>query len=193
MMQHLLGSFLRRKGGGGGIPVSGPAARTTRPEPPCSMPPVCGSRLDRQPDSRLQPTRPQLYGPTAQDPPVTHHTPGFWPGRSRICLDAGSQPIAGPPSPEHPHSSGGVPQLHPTAKAWNRPEHPRHGPARPMRAAKYLASVPHSEAPQPAPPKPCHPAIQALRPGPQSQPAPTCSNSSNLNSHPTSIYYAFNL
>lgn len=77
---------------------------------PCSMPPVCGSRLDRQPDSRLQPTRPQLYGPTAQDPPVTHHTPGFWPGRSRICLDAGSQPIAGPPSPEHPH-------MHPPVRA----------------------------------------------------------------------------
>ena len=113
--------------------------------------------------------------------------------RIRIGLDTGSQPIAGPPSPEHPHSPGGVPQLHPTAKAWNRPEHPRHGPARPMRAAKYLASVPHSEAPQPAPPKPCHPAIQALRPDPQSHTAPTCSNSSNLNSHPTSIYYAFNL
>ena len=113
--------FSTEKRRGGGIPVSGPAARTTRPEPPCSMPPVCGSRLDRQPDSRLQPTRPQLYGPTAQDPPVPPPIPGtpagFWPGRRastpaapchsparrrRIGFDASSPPLMALLSPEHP-------------------------------------------------------------------------------------------
>ena len=214
-------SFLQRKGRADFLLAVGPAARATRPEPPSPMPPVYGPRLGRMlwlPRSGLPrvatlPRSPGCSGPTPPPPGHPHRLlaraesldprrrpaqgipAGSGPRRSRIRigLDAGSQPLVGPPSPEHPHSPGGVPQLHPTAKAWNRPEHPLHGPARPMRAAKYLASVPHSEAPQPAPPKPCHPVIQALRPGPQSQPAPTCSNSSNLNSHPTSIYYAFNL
>ena len=50
MTQRLLGSFLRRKGGAGFLLVAGPAARVTRPEPPCSMPPVCDSPLG--PDTR---------------------------------------------------------------------------------------------------------------------------------------------
>ena len=201
MTQRLLGSFLRRKGGAGFLLVAGPAARATRSEPPCSMPPICVSRsgpiiglsAPAHPAPAVWPGSPRPSSSAPQPQPSSGHPHRLLARRSRIGLDASSQLLMAPPSPEHPHSSGGVPQLHPTAKAWNRPEHPRHGPARPMRAAKYLASVPHSEAPQPAPPKPCHPAIQALRPGPQSQPAPTCSNSSNLNSHPTSIYYAFNL
>ena len=193
---------------------------------PCSMPPVCGSRLGRMlwlPRSGLPrvatlPRSPGCSGPTPPPPGHPHRllaraesldprrrpargiSAAPWPRRSRICLNAGSQPFAGPPSPEHPPyaptSPGGVPKLRLTAKARNQPEQLRHCPAHrrnPRRTAKPLAATPHSEAPQPAPPRPSHPSAPAPRPGPQGQPAPTCSNSSNSNKHPTFIYCASNL
>lgn len=93
--------------------------------------------------------------------------------RIRIGLDTGSQPLAGPPSPEHPHSPGGVPQLHPTAKAWNRPEHPRHQfptpkhlsphlPSRVTQPSRRFAQAPRANQLPPAPTLQISIAIQHL-------------------------------
>ena len=159
-----------------------PCGSCPRSEPPCSMPPICGPRLGQM-DWAPRSSPPGHSGMVPQPTTLRSRAAAPSPGHHRRflaqaeCLDTNSA-RPGPTPHVAPSLGEGFP-VAPTAKAWNRPEHPRHGPARPMRAAKYLASVPHSEAPQPAPPKPCHPAIQALRPGPQSQPAPTCSNSSN--------------
>lgn len=90
-----LGLFYGEKEGGGGIPVSGPAARATRPEPPSPMPPVFGSCLSRTTGLPAQAVWPRSPRPSGPAPPSPGHPHRFL-ARAESLDTGGALPGASP-------------------------------------------------------------------------------------------------
>ena len=185
MTQRLLGSFLRRKGGAGFLLVAGPAARATRSEPPCSMPPICGPRLGQMdwaprsspPGHSGMVPQPKTLRSRAAAPSSGHHRRFL---AQAECLDTNSA-RPGPTPHVAPSLGEGFP-VAPTAKAWNRPERPQHDPARrgsPMRAVDYLVVEPRPGPPQSSCLRPGYPPSAEPVPPEPTAPASPCPNPSN--------------